>query len=189
MSPIAFALALSLRSLAFCLDVLFGCLGVFSPLADPLAPIPLHLCTFFLWEFSFVFVLLNLLGCQIPTQLLPHSFSSTEQRENIRWKSMWVAIKAGTSPTNYSQGKSRLRWGKLVQLFAKENQSRMVRNRKTPSLHPLLLPRLNFTPLFLTFLFSICPMTGRMGGEWDFMVSPYQPLLYSFNILNFIDGQ
>lgn len=187
-SPIAFALAMSLRPigiLPWCALWLSRSLLLVSWSSCTHSLAPLHLCLRILLCFC---AGLSLLACQISTQLLPDSSSSTEKGENKRWKSLQVKIKAGRPPSNYSQGKSRLSWGKLVQLIAKENQSRMVRNRKTPSTHPLLLPWLNSTPSFLTFVLSTCAMTGRMGGEWT-LWSIHISLCYSFSVLNFIDGQ
>lgn len=59
--------------------------------------------------------------CQIPTQPISHSPSSITQRKKIRWKSLWVEIKAGRSLTSYHLGQTVLIWGKYFPYFRMES--------------------------------------------------------------------
>lgn len=51
---------------------------------------------------------LTLPGCQMCIKLLFHSYSSTEQRQIIKWNNLWLKIKTVRLVTNYLQRQDKL---------------------------------------------------------------------------------
>jgi len=104
---------------------------------------------------------LTLAGCQVPTEFLYHSPSSTRQEEKSMIKGSWVEIRAGRSLSSHLQLQNRLNSGKLFIV----NQKPDLGNKKKLNLKNTFLPPLPSSWAQLHSLFSLTPPPKQHNGQ------------------------